>query len=284
MFTWKVYQGTNPAPVGRVEADDGQEAGYKVKLAYNSNSYGVGGIEGISAELKSANGTVYKWDGQRWAHIGGAGCRVVCDPTGAPWLVNKDWQVFRYTGHGNWAQAGVGFRDIGAGADGSIFAVSSAKDDMDFNGAIYQWNPGTGSFASFGGAGHMITVDDQGNPIIVNLRGEIWRHTGAGFSQLPTPANNARARDIGFNAGTLWLTSNDYLDGDSHVFKWNGTGGMLPGPGAAQRIAAGAQGFPWLVNVKREVWEVNAAGAVKRRDGCLDVGISCRGEVFIVAV
>jgi hypothetical protein len=59
---------------------------------------------------------------------------------------------------------------------------------------------------------------------------------------------------------------------------------MTPGPGAAQRVAAGTNGYLWMVNVKHELWEVTEAGPVKRRDGCLDVGISSQNEVFIVAV
>ena len=109
---------------------------------------------------------IYRWNGNGWDDMKGGGVRIDVDPKGNAWIVSQDGQIWRYTGSGWTIVPGVSARDIGVGADGSVFVA--AKDD----GSIYKLNGS--SWVKRDGILDTVTVDGKGVPFGATTAKQIW--------------------------------------------------------------------------------------------------------------
>jgi hypothetical protein len=198
----------------------------------------------------STNGQIYTWIRGSWHAVGGAGRRIAVDPQGIPWIVNSNYQVWRYRS-GFWLQEPGVVRDLDIGADGSMYALGEPSWT---DGRVYRW---TGSnWTLFGGSGTAITVDRDGHPWVVNSSGQIWRHNGTSWVLLP-----GTARDIDAGAdGTVYMLTAGGTDGV--IYRWNGSGWTYNGDSGV-RIAVSPTGSPNVVRASGVV----RSGFVNRLHG-----------------
>ena len=118
---------------------------------------GVGAVQGGYG--------VYRWANNAWQDMKGGGVRIDVDPQGNAWIVNDKSDVFRYTGNGWVPVPGIKARDVGIGADGSVFATAT-------DGAVHKWNGS--AWVKRDGVLSEITVDGNGIPVGVNGAKQIW--------------------------------------------------------------------------------------------------------------
>jgi hypothetical protein len=145
----------------------------------------------------------------------------------------------------SWTQIAGSALDIGAGANGVIWAVG--------NGAASGGNTarrlvGTSWVAATGTGGVSVSVSTTGQPIVVTGGGTIKRlstsdpSTGT-WSNLP-----GCARDVAVGAdGSMWAIGCTAAGGGFNIMKFNGASWDNT-DGGAVRIAVGADGIPWVVN------------------------------------
>ena len=119
-----------------------------------------------SVFIIGTDGRIYRWDGSNWVNpVGSSGERIAVDPQGHWWIVNNLNQIWSES-HGE--MRGLA-RDIGIGADGSVYIIGTNRAD---DGDVYQlygsnWTP-------IEGDGVSIAVDPNGKPWVVRKNGEIW--------------------------------------------------------------------------------------------------------------
>ena len=82
---------------------------------------------------------VYKWNGTNWDGVDGGGVRIAVGPGGTPWLVNSVGQIFHRQGN-TWGAPlpGLG-KDIGAGADGSVWLIGTNPVGAASDFGVYKW-------------------------------------------------------------------------------------------------------------------------------------------------
>jgi hypothetical protein len=117
---------------------------------------------------------VHRWTGSTWENIDGGGVRIDVDERGNPWLINSAGEIFQRVGDGWEKRPGLA-RDIGIGADGSVWIIGTNRigiDPFQHNFGIWRW---TGSdWESIDGGGVQISVDKDGVPWVVNFSGQIF--------------------------------------------------------------------------------------------------------------
>jgi hypothetical protein len=243
------------------------------------------------------NSAIYKWRGSDalgWAQdqAGGVASRIaVTSPNGIPWVVNAAGSVYRRTTNdpttGTWQNLpGVLARDIGAGADGSVWIMSLSTQQA--NSEPFKWNgtnplngTATGSWQIDGAIqGMTIAVDAIGRPYALKSDFSTWRRTsgnlGSGSWQ-PLP-NSATLRDIGVGPGATdtsgnhipyaWaIGPNAVGSGDFSIHVWDeqsfdpnagppapAGAGWIPFGGGAVRITVDKNGNPWVVNAGGHIY------------------------------
>ena len=96
--------------------------------------------------------------------------RIAADPTGIPWVVNSQGQVYHRGTNGQWQQAFLGSNatDISIGGDGTVAIVSgSSKGSPKLVFA-------DGKSAVLPGGGNSVAVDPNGYPWVLNSAGHIY--------------------------------------------------------------------------------------------------------------
>jgi hypothetical protein len=145
--------------------------------------------------------------------------------------------------------AGGKGRDIGVGADGSVWTVGDNAATGGNNARKFSSTPG-GEFwtatPAFGGAN--ISVGPTGIPWVVEAGGLIKRLT----TNSPTTGTwqfvPGCAKDIGIGAdGSIWAIGCTPVGGGFNIMKFDGTN-WVTSNGGAVRIAVGPSGIPWVVN------------------------------------
>jgi len=92
-----------------------------------------------------------------------------------------------------------GGRDIGVGADGSVWLIGGNHVGVGQDSSPFKWNGS--DWVGAEGGGVAIAVDPKGNPWMINSVGEIYHYSGKEWVQMPS-----RGRDIGVGAnGAVWL-------------------------------------------------------------------------------
>jgi hypothetical protein len=146
-----------------------------------------------------------------------------------------------------WEQLSGTAKDIGIGANGSVWIVGT---EPRFGGyAIYRWDGRNWELVSDDGAVR-IDVDPQGNPWIVNDNGSIYRRVGDRWEQL-----FGAAKDIGIGGeGSVWIVATNPVIGGYGILRWDGRNwGGFSDDGALQ-ISVDKDGIPWIVNSSNHIY------------------------------
>jgi hypothetical protein len=110
--------------------------------------------------------------------VPGAGIRIAVDPAGYPWIVNSDYTLFQKypISFGAWIQYSKQARDVGIGADGSVWIVSNQS-----NGSggyqIFKFNSNNSTWTDMKGQGINISCDASGNGWVVNALADVYQYS-----------------------------------------------------------------------------------------------------------
>jgi hypothetical protein len=176
----------------------------------------------------------------------GSGVRIAVSPQGAPWIVDNSNQIFKYSG-GAWAQVTGSASDIGIGANGSVFAVSTQVNTITGGYAVIKWN-GSGWDTMPYSAGVRIAVSPGGIPWVVNLSTLAYQYSGNLWDQVPGVA----AYDVTIGGdGSVYVSGADTgVPGYSpSVYKYTaGSWAFVNGPSNVTDISADANGKVWYLD------------------------------------
>lgn len=200
-----------------------------------------GSVWVIGTDERGGGFGIYHWNGAGWSRVEGGAVRIDVDPSGMPWIVNDSHDIYRRVDN-RWLRVAGEARDIGIGADGSVW-VTSGGGTFRWNGV--DWDP-------FRGSGTRIDVDPSGNPWVVNSSDKIYqliaghwtRRTGAG-------------RDIGIGAdGSVWLVGTSDDDGDHGVYRWTGEfwNRVI---GSLRHISVDPDGYPWAASSSGNIYRAH---------------------------
>ncbi|NKB31785.1 MAG: hypothetical protein GKR91_01645 [Pseudomonadales bacterium] len=118
----------------------------------------------------AAGGGIYRWDGYDWERTSGSAVRIDVDPFGTPWVVDHTDDIYELI-RGRWIKRPGGARDIGIGADGSVWVIGTSSGSGGHD--IFRWN---GNFwVQVFGSARQISVDPEGIPWVLGTGGEIYR-------------------------------------------------------------------------------------------------------------
>ena len=201
---------------------------------------------------------------------GSAAVAIALDSNNRPWVVNSFGQIFQKTSteatSGGWTFFDGCARDIGAGAEGSVWVIGCGPGP---NFPIFK-RVGNGWHQEVSGGGATkIAVDMLGRPWVVNSFGHSFFRTSAdplasaSWTHVPAP----NAADIGITFATGTPTAYPIITGaasDPRIFVYNlqpATGDSSCGgsgspsrnqwipmdDGGASRISVGSGG-PWVIN------------------------------------
>jgi hypothetical protein len=165
--------------------------------------------------------------------------------------------------------------DIGANG-GQVYVIGNNAVPGGFG--IFRWNGKTfgNVWDAVSGGATEITVDQTGNPWVVNDQGSIYRWQGGRFELLPGKAN-----DIGAGGGKVFIIGQNPVRGGFGIYRWDGGGKWSSLPGGAVRIAADQDGIPWVVNEAGSIfmWDQGKWAPISGRAN----DIACNGnQVFVV--
>ena len=182
-------------------------------------------------------GDILRWSNtrQRFNEFPGSLVRLAVDPDGNPWGVSALGRVFRHTGR-DWQQViGQTAADISIGANGDVVTVNA-------QGRLYLIER-DGTVAT--------PIDGSGVAVGVMPDGSTWAIGENGFLQYcdetgcKNVSQKASSLAIGSD-GTVWIVTPESLlrryNSDTAGFETIRITGQTP-----QRVAAGPQGYPWVV-------------------------------------
>ena len=204
-------------------------------------------VVGSDTATVTGGHSIFKfYNGQFHKIPNGAGVRVAVSPQGVPWVVNKANLIFKYSG-GTWTQIAGSASDIGIGADGSVFAISTQIATVTGGYYVIKWN-GTGWDTMPYSAGIRIAVDPQGTPWVVNLSTLAYQYAGYLWNQVPGVA----AYDVAIGGDGSVVVSGADTGVPSYtppIFKYNaGAWSQVPGLSNATDISADATGKIWFID------------------------------------
>jgi Tectonin domain len=150
-----------------------------------------------------------------------------------------------------WEQRTGRARDVGVGADGSVWVIGTNPVGTGFAGdfGIYRLNGSTWEGVDGGAA--RIAVGPDGKPWVVNKDGEIFHRVLNSWVKFP-----GLAKDIGIGAeGSVWIIGTNRVGtaGDFGIYKLVGENWSKV-EGGGVRIAVGPDGMPWVVNSVGQVF------------------------------
>jgi hypothetical protein len=221
---------------GRWEQIDGEAT--DIGVGADGSAWVIGSSK---SKINGGNG-IYRLGVMGWEQIDkdGGAIRIDVDPSGNPWVVDNNDNIFRRSG-AEWEQIDGTATDIGIGADGSVWIVGTKPR---FGGyGIYRWDGRNWEIVSDDGAVR-IDVDPQGNPWIVNDNGNIYRRVGNRWEQLP-----GTATDIGIGAdGSVWIVGTKPRFGGYGIYRWDGRNWEIVSDDGAVQISVDNRGTPWVVD------------------------------------
>jgi Tectonin domain len=219
---------------------------------------------GAIGQEQRDDGNLFRLDGQRWVPVDGYGVRVSVAPNGEPWVVNSRNEIWRSQSGGSFEKLPGAARDIGIGADGTVWIIGT-------DNGIYRWNQN--NWDRVEGSGVAISVDRSGSPWVVNAQNQIYRYVNGRFEVM----NNGRARDIAAAPdGAVYIVGTN-----SEVYRLAGNDWQSMG-GSAERIAAGPNGTVWVVNNAREVYRWENGGFERMPGSATDIAVNANGQAWIV--
>jgi hypothetical protein len=222
--------------------DVGVGANGHVWIISNIPYTGPGG--GYYIQRRLPNGT---WDNPN----GGTAVRIAVDPSGNAWVVNGLQQIWKWTGSA-WSQLPGTARDIGIGANGSVWIIGTTPDGYG-SYSIGVWNGS--SWTVIDGAAVRISVDPAGNPWVIAHDNTIYRRVGGTWGtwqQMP-----GLATDIGIAGdGMVWVlgTALASTGGGYEIFWWSGIDWQKVFGGGIS-ISGERGGKPWEVTNINTLWK-----------------------------
>jgi virginiamycin B lyase len=160
------------------------------------------------------DGTVWRYTDPSWEYMNLSGAlRVDVDPQGSAWVVLENGEMRHFDGSA-WQVIPGNSRDIGVGADGTVWGVGT-------DGRVYRHGPGApGDWQDMEGIETArIDVDPHGVAWTVQDNGRIWRSDGTPGGWIPVPG--AEGQDIGVGGdGSVWIA-----EASGRVSRWNEVNG-----------------------------------------------------------
>ena len=210
---------------------------------------GNGNTQAAHLETKTTGG-VYWQDTKS-----GGGLRIDSwkKPNGTEeaWVVNGAGQVYTIDRVGqvwNLISSTPTMKDISVGKNGTIYALGTSNVGSN----IYRWTGST--WYSVAGVGTKISVDDQGNPWVVNSAGDLWALNG-GTWILKNPAGDPRAKSVGCGFGKVWIVGTDY-DGTvgNSIYLLDGTSYRKANGRAMEIDVSSETGALYVTNSKAQIY------------------------------
>lgn len=165
-------------------------------------------------------------------------------------------------------------RDIGVGADNSVWIVKSDPEPTAGGYAIYRWDGW--DFHRVDGGAVRISVGPDGLPWIIADTGAIFRRVDDTWQQLP-----GRGTDISVGAdGSVWITTATPVHGGYSVARWDGSDWQEI-PGGGTDIAVAPDGLPWLINDRGEIHRLLGGRWHKILGGAIDLAFGADGNLWI---
>ena len=128
------------------------------------------GIGADGSVWVAAGGGIFRWNGVSWDRTSGSAVRIDVDPQGIPWIIDHTDDIYQLIG-GRWIKRPGYARDIGIGADGSVWVIGTSSGSGGHG--IFRW---TGSFWNqVHGSARQISVDPAGSPWVLGTGGEIYQ-------------------------------------------------------------------------------------------------------------
>lgn len=138
-----------------------------IRLPGNARDIGIG-ADG-SAWVTSGGGT-FRFNGIDWDPISGSATRIDVDPSGNPWVITAEDKIYQLIDD-RWIRRPGEGRDIGIGADGSIWLVGTSSSDGGHG--VYRWNGG--GWNQVIGSLRQISAGPDGSPWAASSSGKIYR-------------------------------------------------------------------------------------------------------------
>jgi hypothetical protein len=221
-------------------------AGRWVQIDGEATDIGIGADGSVwiigTNEVNGGYG-VYRRSVWGWVQleIDGGAIRIDVDPSGNPWVVDNDGNIFRKIG-AEWEQIDGEATDIGIGADGSVWIIGTSEVNGGY-GVYRRIVEGWVQLEIDRGA-IRIDVDPSGNPWVVDNDGNIFRKIGAEWWE----QIDGEATDIGIGAdGSVWIIRTSEVNGGYGVYRWSERGWEQIDGGTAQ-ISVDNRGAPWIVD------------------------------------
>jgi hypothetical protein len=178
---------------------------------------------------------IYYRKGKGWNFAGGNGVRISGGHDGSPWMVNDRGDIMRWQRHA-WIHVPGKARDIGVGADGSVWIVGNQRAKGGF--ALERWMGNGWRRIKFGAA--RVAVGPNGAPWVISDKGKIFFLQGRRFQQLP-----GKAIDIGVGSnGVAWVLGDGHMKG---LHRWTGNG-WQPYNVFGVGVAVDATGAAWVAD------------------------------------
>ena len=232
---------------------------------------GAGGAVWVIGTAAFGDGTrAYRWNGSDWDATDGGGARVAIDGSGFPWIVGASGTIYRRStsasvNTGTWSVLPGLAKDIGAGADGSVWIIGTNPVPGGFG--IYKWNGG-GWDAADGGA-VKITVGPDGVPWVLNSSNAFFRRTTnspftGSWQTLP-----GISTDLAINTGNYLWSVGPLNSGQANISVWDEQSALGTAPAVSQwtpgkRMGAGGPNEAIAVTPSGSPWLVDNNGAIFR--------------------
>ncbi|MDP9199388.1 MAG: hypothetical protein M3O07_09275 [Pseudomonadota bacterium] len=189
---------------------------------------------------------IYRRTNNTWVNVPGGAERIAVDPQGNAWVVNNTNTISRFDGSQWVTVSGQTARDIGVGANGTVWAIGTVAEAGGY--AIHRSTDKGASWVKIPGSAVRVSVDPQGNGWVVNNTNNIFRFDGSKWVQL-----TGAATDVGIGAdGAAWV-----IGTDNGIYRWENNN-WAKKPGGAAQIAAGPHGAVWVVNQGNQIYQANA--------------------------
>lgn len=175
-----------------------------------------------------------------------AAIRIAVSPQGVPWVINYQNQVLIYNS-GAWQQKPGLATDIGTGADGSVYAVSTTVYSNTGGFTILKWN-GTSWDTMTDCSGTRIAADQHGVPWVTNKSNIVYQFSG---SVLWNPISAFQANDIGIGAdGSIYISAWDtgVFGYNPPIYKYTGSGWTQVNNAFGTSISVGPTGALWWLD------------------------------------
>jgi hypothetical protein len=174
-----------------------------------------------------------------------------------------------------WQRVDGGARDVGVGADGSVWVIGTAQVPGGFE--IYRRSGS--SWTKVPGGAERIAVAPNGNAWVVNSSRNIFRFDGTRFVQ-----TTGAAHDVGVGGdGTVWVIGTDVQDGGHGIWRSSDNGANWTRvPGGAVRISVDPSGSAWVVNSGGSIFRYDGNRWLQLPGRAKDIGIGADGAAWII--